>query len=105
MVQGMKLVLIGAVIGIPASLAAVRLLSSMFGWIDDKRCAHHWSRYSATGGSNSARMLFTRATRNESRSIGDAQVRVGYKQTVRLSVPAVACAPGITGDAEQAIRR
>ena len=46
------------------------------GWIDDKRCAHHWNRYSATGGSDVARLLFTSATRNESRSVGDAQIRV-----------------------------
>jgi predicted permease len=106
--QGMKLVLIGLVIGIPASLAVARLLSSMLVGLTTsdaltigvvtallvgvtllacKRCAHDRSRYSAAGGSDSARMLLPSATRDESRSVGDAQIRVrckrhtGYEQS------------------------
>src|SRR5215217_2646669 len=76
--QGMKLVLIGLIIGIPASLAVARVLSSMLIGLTTSDALTIWSRNSPTDGSDSARMLFTRAPRNESRSAEDAQIRVSW---------------------------
>ena len=76
--QGMKLVLIGLIIGIPASLAVARVLSSMLIGLTTSDALTIWSRNSPTDGSDSARMLFTRAPRNESRFAEDAQIRVSW---------------------------
>lgn len=74
--QGMKLVLIGAIIGIPASLAVTRLLSSMLVGLTTSDAL---TIGVVTDGRDSARMLFTSTARNESRSARDTQIRVSLK--------------------------
>jgi hypothetical protein len=69
--QGMKLVLLGAIIAIPVTRGGASVIEFV-DCLDDNRCAHHRSRYSIAGSSDSARVLFASATRNESRSVGHA---------------------------------